>query len=72
MRKKKTRVYGRRKRRSFGGLFFRQWILVMVVCGLFGALVLVMFTDREKNQQQQELAQEEEIDRKSTRLNSSH
>ena len=61
MRKKKTRVYGRRKRRSFGGLFFRQWILVMAVCGLFGALVLVMFTDREKNQQRQELAQEEEI-----------
>lgn len=61
MRKKKTRVYGRRKRRSFGGLFFRQWIRVMAVCGLFGALVLVMFTDREKNQQRQELAQEEEI-----------
>ncbi len=61
MRKKRTCVYGRRKRRSFGGLFFRQWILVMVVCGLLGALALAIFTDREKNQQRQEFAQEEEI-----------
>ncbi|MGN0425308.1 MAG: histidine kinase dimerization/phospho-acceptor domain-containing protein [Acetatifactor sp.] len=61
MRKKKMCVYGRQKRRSFAGLFLRQWILVMVVCGLLGALVLVMFTDREKNQQLQEFSSEEEI-----------